>query len=178
MPFSKIKKPVASTDDLIAQIERKDRRFRIAQALFMASTLIALIVVISAQQRTLSAIKDQLFQAKMTAQQASKQSDDQRDKIIRRLDCIVVFFGQDNRTDLTIDDIDRCSLNRDQSVQQFFSEPESTPAELPPNLTPGSSPSGAAANTPGNSNYNPQRTVPTPPGQNDILKLLKGKPLR
>lgn len=37
-----------STQDLIGQIERKDRRFRFAQSVFMISTLIALILVISA----------------------------------------------------------------------------------------------------------------------------------
>lgn len=160
-----------STQDLIGQIERKDRRFRVAQAVFMISTLIALIIVISAQQRTLTGIKDQLVQAKAAQAAASKQSDDQRDKIIRRLDCIVVFFTMPNRATVTIDDIDKCSLNRDQTVQQFFAQPENTPAEKPPNLAPSSSaPSGTTAQP-----NQPQPTTPTPPvipSPPDPLKLL------
>lgn len=143
MPFKKLV-PVKNTDELIAQIERKDRRFRVAQALFMSATLVALIVVISAQQRTLDSVKAQLVEQKNIATAAAQQSDDQRDKIIRRLDCIVVFFTNPDRADLTIDDIDKCTLNRDESVQQFFQVPESTPSDTPPDL-----PSSSGGNAPG-----------------------------
>lgn len=167
-PLRKLDPALAkSTDELIAQIEHKDRRFRLAQTLFMVSTLLALVIVISAQQRTLDSVKDQLVQAKGTAASQAKQSDDQRDKIIRRLDCIVVFFTQPNRTEVTIADIDKCALNRDKNVDQFFQQPESTPADRPPDLTNGAG-SASPDQTPqaiGNPQPTPiipQQPVPTP----------------
>lgn len=174
MPLRKLNPTIAqSTDDLISQIEHKDRRFRLAQTIFMISTLLALVIVISAQQRTLDGVKDQLAQAKSTAETQAKQSDEQRDKIIRRLDCMVVFFTQADRTNLTIENIEKCSLNRDENIDQFFKQPESSPAENPPNLTPGSSPTpGPTAqpnqpqtinpNSPGLTPFIPQQPVPTP----------------
>lgn len=168
MPLRKLDPTLSkSTDELIAQIEHKDRRFRLAQTIFMISTLLALVLVISAQQRTLDGVKDQLVQAKATAAEQSEQSDEQRDKIIRRLDCMVVFFTQTDRTNLSIDDIDKCSLNRDENVQQFFSQPESTPAEKPPDLTNGAGPADpeqapAATNNPQATPPIPQQPVPTP----------------
>lgn len=164
-----------STQDLIGVIERKDRRFRIAQAIFMFATLLALVVVIGAQQRTLTAIKDQLDQAKSAQAAATKQSDDQRDKIIRRLDCIVVFFTLPNRANVTIDDIDKCSLNQNKAVQQFFQQPETTPAEKPPNLAPSSSsPAGTTAqpNQPQPTPTPATPPVPVIPSPPDPLRIL------
>lgn len=109
-----------TTDQLIAQIEQKDRIFRIAQTIFMISTFVALIVVISAQQRTLTGVRDQLHQAKQVAAEQSKQSDASDAKIIRRLDCMTVFFSQKDRTNLSIANIDECTLDRDGNLQKFF----------------------------------------------------------
>lgn len=160
MPLKRLDHSKAkSTDDLISQIEHKDRVFRLAQTLFMVSTLIALILVISAQQRTLNTVKAQLVEQKATAQAATKQSDEQRDKIIRRLDCIVVFFTQPDRTNVTIADIDKCSLNRDANLDQFFAQPESTPSEQPPDLAPSTS-----APEPGAQPNQPQPVTPETPG--------------
>lgn len=171
MPLKKLVPGTAkTTDDLIAQIENKDRRFRLAQTVFMIATLLALIIVIGAQQRTLDGVKDQLAQAKVTAAEQSKQSDDQRDKIIRRLDCIVVFFTQPDRAAVTIADIDKCALNRDGNVDQFFQQPEATPADQPPNLAPSAGsanpgttpPATVNPQGPGLSPIIPQQPAPTP----------------
>ena len=143
-----------NTQRLIKDIERKDRRFRLAQSTFTVIILLVLLGVIFAQYRTLSAVQQQLSQAKEIAAQDDRQSDEQRDKIIRRLDCIVVFFQQPNRTLLTIKDIDACTLNHDGTVQQFFQQPESTPSEQPPGLK----------NTTNNSTTNNNQTV-NPPAQ-------------
>lgn len=142
MPFKKLKiTEAASTDELIGQIERKDRVFRVAQTIFMVSTLVALLIVISAQQRTLNSIQNQVEDAKRVAQAQSDQSDNLQTTILRRLDCLAVYFSQRNRTDLTIEDIDKCTLNRNGTAQQFFTQepgqqPVTTPTEQPPNLTP------------------------------------------
>lgn len=138
MPFRKLEKHEGmTTDQLIEQIETKDRRFRLAQTVFMVSTFIALAIVIFIQNQTLHGVQDQLTQAKEVAAEQSKQSDKSDEKIIRRLDCMTVFFSQRNRTNLTIDNIDRCTLNREGNLQEFFTtdendEPTTTPEEQPP----------------------------------------------
>lgn len=112
--------PAASTDDLIAQIERKDRRFRLAQTVFMLSTFLALLIVIFIQNQTLHQVQQQLVSAKNTAAQQDDNANKATDKIIRRLDCMTVFFSQKDRTNLTIKDIDECTLERDGDIQRFF----------------------------------------------------------
>lgn len=120
-PLKKLEKTDSmSTDDLIAQIERKDRRFRLAQTVFMVSTFIALIVVIFIQNQTLHGVQEQLAQAKEVAAKQSKQSDASDAKIIRRLDCMVVFFSQKDRTNLSIANIEDCTLDKDGNIQRFF----------------------------------------------------------
>lgn len=109
-----------NTNELIAQIEKKDRRFRFFQTLFMVLTMLALVLVISAQQRTLDGVQSQLAQQKEIAAKADKSSKDQLTTILRRFDCLTVFFSQTNRTNLSIENIDQCTLNREGDVQQFF----------------------------------------------------------
>jgi len=109
-----------NTNELIAQIEKKDRRFRFFQTLFMVMTMVALVLVISAQQRTLDGVRDQLVEQKRIAEVADKNSKDQLATILRRFDCLVVYFGQKNRSTLTIENIDKCTLNRDGNIQEFF----------------------------------------------------------
>lgn len=124
-----------STQALITAIESKDRRFRLAQTIFMVGTFIALIVVIGAQQKTLSAVEDQLIQAKNTAAKQSKQSDEASARIERRLDCMVVFFSQKDRTRLSIDNVDKCTLNRDGNLQQFFQQNDNGTTTVKPQAT-------------------------------------------
>jgi hypothetical protein len=148
----------ASTQDLIHRIESKDRKFRTAQALFMIMLLAVLTGIIFVQFRTLDTVKQQLVASKATAAETTKQSDDQRDKIIRRLDCMVAFFSQTDRTNLSIADIDKCSLNRDSNVQQFFSQPESTPSAKSPNIN---QPSSGSTNNGATTNDGTPATVPS-----------------
>lgn len=162
-----------STQDLIGQIERKDRRFRVAQAVFMLATLMALIVVISAQQRTLDGVKRQLTDQKAIATAANDRSADQQKTILRRLDCMTVFFGQKDRTNLTISNIDRCTLDRNGDLQKFFIQdssgaPTTTKTEQPSsNLAPSGSqptaqPQTINPNGPGLTPVVPGPTAPDP----------------
>lgn len=114
MPFKPLKvEEGATTEQLLAQIEAKDRKFRLAQALFMVSTLVALIVVVAFQLQTLNGIKQ-------GQEEYVKNSKDSQQKIERRLDCMTVFFSQKDRTNLTIQNIDQCTLERDGDIQRFF----------------------------------------------------------
>lgn len=114
MPFKPLKvEEGMTTEQLLAQIETKDRKFRFAQALFMVSTLIALIIVVAFQLQTLGGIEKGQEEYVIN----SKESDD---KILRRLDCMTVFFSQKDRTNLTIQNIDRCTLERNGDIQRFF----------------------------------------------------------
>lgn len=123
MPFKRLQRTDnMTTDELIEQIESKDRRFRLAQTIFMVSTFIALIIVIVIQNQTLHGVQEQLTQAKDVAAQQSRQSDASDAKIIRRLDCMVVFFSQKDRTNLSITNIDECTLDRDGNLQRFFTQ--------------------------------------------------------
>lgn len=147
MPFNKLKpEEKQSTEALIATIERKDRRFRLFQTLFMVTTFVALIIIISAQQRTLNGVRDQLSQAKTIASETTERSKEQQDTILRRLDCMSVFFSQRDRTNLSIVNIDKCTLDRNGDLQQFFTQqpgqtPEITREQQPtPNLTPSAPP--------------------------------------
>jgi len=147
MPFKKLTEDeLRDTDTLIYTIKRKNRHFHLFQTLFMITTFITLIIIISAQQRTLNGVRDQLTQAKQIASQTAERSKEQQDTILRRLDCMSVFFSQRDRTNLSIENIDKCTLNRDGDLQQFFiqepgEQPETTREQQsssagPENLTP------------------------------------------
>lgn len=156
MPLKQLKlHEGASAEELIHAIERKDRRFRLFQTFFMVGTFIALIIIIGAQQRTLDGVQAQLDQAKKVAQEQSTQSDESLKTILRRLDCMPVFFSQRDRTNLSIENIDKCTLNRGGNLEQFFTQqpgeqPETTREQQPDsNLTPSTPPSeGESANPP------------------------------
>lgn len=145
-----------STQDLIGIIERKDRRFRFFQTLFMVGTFVALIIIIGGQQRTLTGVQTQLEEARKTAITQNKASVDARDVILRRLDCLAVYFSQRDRANLTIQNIDECTLNRDGTAQQFFQNNSNgdggttvTPTEQAPGATtPTATPTGPVSATP------------------------------
>lgn len=134
-----------STQDLIRDIERKDRRFRIAQAVFMTGVMITLIGVIVAQFSILSTVKQQLEDDKVATELAREQRNQQLESIERRLNCMVVFFSTPDRDNLTIENIQNCTLNKDKDLNQFFQNESSNRSENPPNLTD-SSPTATSEN--------------------------------
>ncbi len=124
------------TQQLIEDIEKKDRRFRIAQSVFTALILIVLTIIVTAQYRTLQAVQAQLRQQKQIAREATITSENNQSTILRRLDCMTTFFTQTDRTNLTIQNIDRCTLNRDGDIQKFFiQEPGQAPEAHPHRAT-------------------------------------------
>lgn len=137
----------ASTQELINKIEKKDKRFRLFQSLFMIGTFIALIFIIGAQQKTLESIQDQVEEQSIANATASKERSEQLASITRRLDCMVVFFSQPDRDNLTIEDVETCVLNKDQDLNKFFQNDPNNSSENPPNL-PGSASTGTQENGP------------------------------
>jgi len=137
-PLKKLKplEPNADTNALIAQIESKDRRFRLAQTIFMVATFFALILIISAQQRTLAGVQNQLDQQKTIAKQSDDRAQDQLQTILRRFDCLTVFFSQKDRTNLTIKSIDQCTLDRGGDIQQFFKTENNGSTTVTPDQQP------------------------------------------
>lgn len=130
-----------STQELIQRVEIQNRKFKIAQTVFMTLLLVSLCAVITLQFQTLNNVEKQLAEQTIITEQNDKTTNEQTDKIIRRLDCMVAFFSQTDRVNLTIADIEKCSLNRDGSIQQFSLNPESTPsAQSPDNTEPNTSP--------------------------------------
>lgn len=146
MPLKKLNpEELDTTDKLIHAIEHKDRRFRLFQTIFMVGTFLALIIIIGGQQNTLDGIRAQQTEAKDQAKAQDKQSNELGARIERRLDCMVVFFSQKERTNLSIENIDKCTLNRDGDIQRFFrDDPDrgtvTTPTEQPSSLTPSTAP--------------------------------------
>lgn len=167
MPLKKLKPDeLDSTDKLIHAIEHKDRRFRLFQTIFMVGTFMALILIIGAQQRTLDGVEEQLSQAKTVAAEQAKRANESDEKIERRLDCMVVFFTQKDRENLSITNIDECTLDKGGDLQQFFrtneqGQTETTPTEQPPNLTPSTPPAqdGSAGNGNGQNPNPPQKPL-------------------
>jgi hypothetical protein len=143
-----------STQELINQIESKDRKFRTTQAFFMLMLLATLIAVIFVQFRTLDTVRQQLTSSKATAVEATKQGDEQRKTIIRRLDCMTAFFSQTDRQNLTIKDVDKCSISSDGSPEKFFAPANGSSSQV---NTDGST-TTTTTKTPGN----PGATNPKP----------------
>lgn len=102
-----------STQELIQKIEKKDRRFRFFQSSFVLLLMIGLTTVIYIQFQLLDTVKMQLRQDASTAKETREARDKQLGRVERRLNCIVLYFTQQNRTTITIEDIDKCTLSRE-----------------------------------------------------------------
>lgn len=166
----------STTQELIENIEKKDRRFRTAQAIFMTILFSVLVGIIFFQYRTLQSVQNNLTQQKTIVDTIKKSNQSSLDTINRHLDCIVVYFGQQNRQNLTIQDINKCTLQSSNGAQTFFSQPQSSQGLTPSNTatpTTPSTPSSTQSVTPAPTTSptgTPQPT-PTPTPQPPITVL-------
>lgn len=136
----------SSTRQLIAKVESKDRKFRMAQAVFMAIIFVILAGVIVVQLRTLNGVQEQLKQQEILLNEQKKNTDEIKNttaNVSKQIDCIAQFFAMRNRTEVTIEDLENCRIVR----------PDGTIVDLP--LAPRNT---AGPNTPAQSN--PQPTSP------------------
>lgn len=87
------------------------------------------------------------------------------EEVNRHLDCIIVYFSLPARTELTITDINKCTIDRNGTPEQFFQTNKET-GELEVNsptlssLKAPQSPKSQVETTP--SRIEPQRNVPDP----------------
>jgi len=108
------------THELLRRIEVKDRKFRVAQAIFSAAMITALIILLAATYRLqnennnlLKAQSATLAQAKATTDQLKandKHNAQSLQDLQNHIDCIVNLFTQPNRASLVITDITSCQL--------------------------------------------------------------------
>ncbi len=97
---------------LLLDIERKDRRFRMAQSIFMALLTIALagLVWVSAENvNKFNTQSEERRKATLELQQATLDASEEQRKYIR---CIAEFFAREDRANLVISDLDDCEFTR------------------------------------------------------------------
>lgn len=173
----------SSTRELIATIEQKDRRFRTAQAVFMAFLLLSLLAVVFVQLRTLAGVQEQLKQQGVLLEAQRENTEDLKSttaKVSRQIDCIAEFFTQRDRSTATIKDLEQCVIVRPDGtiVEPTFtrnSQEPANPAAEQPSQAETIDPS-----SPGLTPLNPQQpaepAVPGPEPDNPPVEIL-GIPL-
>jgi hypothetical protein len=163
----------ASTQELINKIESKDRRFRTAQAAFMLLLLAALVGIVFVQFRTLESVHQQLVVSRTVAAETKSQSNAQNAIIIHRLDCMTAFFSVPNRTNLTISDVEKCSISGN-DPQQYFTPNNGTTTQK---NTDGST-TTTTNDTPGNPGSSTGPTSQAPQNQAPTVPPVQKSPVR
>lgn len=128
-------------DRLLDDITKKDRRFRIAQSSLYIGVILALVAIIAVQSITLSEVKEQTRRANTTTEEVKHISEEVRrnsevvkagnEILSRHLNCIVVFFQQPDRANVTIEDINQCTFNKNADLTKSFLRPPSEGGEPP-----------------------------------------------
>ena len=162
--------PTAGTRALVTEVERKDRRFRTAQAIFLSLIFCILIGVVYVQLRTLAGVQEQLKQQAVLLEEQKKNTEDLKDtsaKVSRQLDCIAEFFATRDRSDAHITNLDQCTIVRPDGtiVAPTFSQgaaPTQTPTTDPQPQTQ-NSPQPISPDMPGLEPLNPQQPDPIIP---------------
>lgn len=128
----------ASTQRLIANIEKKDRRFRVAQAIFMALVALAMIVLLLLnyvqliQKNHLLGQQGALLQQqKDSTEELKRNTNDRLDKVDNHIDCIAKFFAQSNRAELSIADLQSCSITTTSTLTPGYTPVDKSDPEYP-----------------------------------------------
>lgn len=144
----------ASSGELIKDIEKSAIRFRIAQVVFMLVVVGGLALVIylqqaqiMAQRETLESVEAQQEQLTKSVGEIKKSNAEALARVERRLNCITVFFSQTDRDSLSITDVEKCSLSREEDIQQFFGGGGEVP-NADPGAPSGSQPASTAEPSP------------------------------
>lgn len=115
-----------TTLELVARIEAKNYRFKVAGFVFAGCLMAGLAVLLVLGLSTLNGVNTQLTQQKtlLNSQKlvldkisgASKQRTAQINDLQNHIDCIVELFRQPNRQSLTIKDINGCQFDSNGNI--------------------------------------------------------------
>lgn len=147
----------AEVEGLIRDIERRDIRFRRSQTVFVVSLIVGIIVLLILMIQVLSGIGRQLTALDEARAAATAQGENQLRVIEDRLNCIVKVFAESDRSEITIEDIDSCTLERDEEANNDAS----TTVVVPASPSTPTSPAQPSATPPANQPPTPD-PEPTP----------------
>ena len=172
------KAPGKSPAEIVQTIEDKDRKFRVAQAIFIGLILVILVLVVAVQFKTLSGVQEQLKQQGILLQEQKKNTEQIQAttaELSKQLDCIAKFFAQRNRSESSIADLEQCTIIRPDGsvVQSLMRAPDPAP-ETP---APATNSQPISPNMPGLTPLIPQQPeTPEVPPVPDPVEIL-GIPL-
>lgn len=154
-----------STQEILATLHAKDRRFKAFSVVFFMAVAVGLVALLLIGLNTLQGVNNQLHsQQKLLSQQAktlsavsaaAKQRSVQINDLQNHIDCIVELFQQPNRASLTITNLQGCELTGSGGVKAGGTNSDGTTQKV------GTAPSnntGSATSTPQSSS---QSTAPT-----------------
>lgn len=169
-----------SIPELIHSIEKKDKRFRIAQTIFMMAVMIAL--ALSGYFLVTNSNKDRIAREKQTSEIIQRQSQ-KIDDLSNKLQCLGNFFAQPDRQNLVVKDLNTCFTERlSDGSSLFLSGPVSNNTNANDNTNSGTPQGNASQNqtAPDQPNNNQVPQINTPPdpttGERPPKKVL-GVPL-
>lgn len=135
-----------TTQQMILEIERKDRRFRIAQTVFMLLVMAAMVGALIFLIQLLDRMEEQLDKQKQTIQSLEQNSKKQT----QHLQCVAEFFTKsgEEREDSRIKTIDDCVLVDNKKRLQSNNETggQDPTADSNENLTSGPAQTGPSQN--------------------------------
>lgn len=131
-----------TTDELLHLIETNDRRFRVAQAVFMFVISGILVTLLFSNYQTIVAFQKQSEERRNAIEKIQQATKDSVDETERYIYCIAQFFASKDRANLIITDLDNCKITDTSSAStltpaQLSGEPAPTsPYKSAPEATP------------------------------------------
>lgn len=142
-----------STQELIRNIERSDRRFRLATQIFLVLIGLALCLVLYLQFQALEQFKQQSADRSAEIKQLQEENKAESEKSNRYLRCIATYFANPDRGNTVIQSIEDCNI--DPTTGAFVPGVEQPIA---------SNPTGSSSLTPGSANPEPSNNNTNPGG--------------
>jgi hypothetical protein len=147
--------------------------------LLAALVIVILVFIATLSVQTNIQLAKQLEQQKDIVSEIKKDNAEQLGRLNRHLDCIVAYFGQHDRANLTIEDINKCAIKGTDGAQQYFLQAVTPAPVLNPSPKPqsqsGPAPQARVAATPAPT---PQPTIaapkpsPTPTSQPSVVERI------
>lgn len=171
-----------TTQELIAQLEAKDRHFRAASVLFGMLLIAAVVTLLFVGLSTLRGVRSQLTEQKSLLdsqqqilariQESNTQRTAQINDLQNHIDCIVELFRQPNHNNLTITDLQSCQLTSTGATTPAAksSSPTAAKSSSAPPQTASAKPKSTP--DPNNSSTQPQSSLDRLPVIGGVFKAL------